>query len=183
MVIGLDEAGRGAWAGPLVVAAVGLNRPIAGLNDSKVLSAKRRTELALVIQHEASFVGYGQVEAIDIDTVGLSSALRTAMSRAVRGAPAATIIVDGPVNYLDSVSGSMAQIDADALVPSVMAASILAKVRRDSIMHQAAKTWPEYGFERHVGYGTAFHMAALKEYGSCSQHRQSFKPIAALAES
>lgn len=181
LVIGVDEAGRGAWAGPLIVAAVGLTKPIDGLNDSKVLTSRRRELLQPLITKQAVFIGFGQIESTQLDEMGLSLALTKAIERAVANAPAeADIIIDGPINYLNKHKRSSALIGADGLIPAVMAASILAKVRRDKIMQAQAKHWPVYGFEKHVGYGTAAHHEALLRHGPCRIHRRSFKPIAAL---
>lgn len=179
-VVGIDEAGRGAWAGPLVAAAVTLGPPIAGLNDSKLLNRARREYLAEQIRRQAVFAGIGVCEPADIDRLGLSRATSLAMGRAIIGLPARVhLIIDGPINYLPDQRSVKTLINADAIQPEVMAASILAKVERDRLMREYAKTWPAYGFEYHVGYGTARHRQAIKDHGACQLHRLSFKPLQA----
>ena len=183
MILGIDEVGRGPWAGPLVVGAVVLGgEVIEGLADSKKLSKKRREELDMLIRERATGYGLGWVDAREIDTIGLSAALVLATKRAVEQvkAPYHEIIIDGTVNFLDGTSkGSYVTTmkKADQLVPSVSAASIIAKVARDAYMEQQAGVYPHYGFEDHVGYGTARHVAAIEQYGVTPLHRLSFKPL------
>jgi ribonuclease HII len=183
MVIGIDEAGRGAWAGPLVAAAVALPSPIPGITDSKLLPKRRRQALADTMKQSAIY-GIGVVDAAEIDAYGLTWAQSASMLRALQAMPLEVethhIIIDGNINYLSQFANAEAIIDADAFVPAVGAASILAKVYRDQLMTQAALTYPAYGFERHVGYGTKLHAAALSAYGICAIHRRSIKPIRAL---
>jgi len=180
--IGLDEAGRGAWAGPLVVAAVCLTRPIDGLNDSKLLGPKRRAELAAVIKQRADFIGLGVVSPAWLDRRGLTATTSRAMKLALKRAPAnCPVVIDGPVNYLPKRRHVTTLINADALLPAVMAASILAKEHRDQLMRLHAGRWPQYGFERHVGYGTPAHRHALQRHGPCRLHRLSFRPLKTLA--
>jgi ribonuclease HII len=187
-LLGIDEVGRGPWAGPLVVGACVLREPIVGLNDSKKLTAKRREKLAAEI-HEKAYCGLGWVSAAELDKLGLSAALRKACREAVKAVQAQKpefneIIIDGTINFLsDTPLGKFVSVlpKADALVPEVSAASIIAKVARDNYMIKLAEKYPNYGFEKHVGYGTALHRAALKKYGPCEEHRQSFRPIAELA--
>lgn len=180
-VAGIDEAGRGAWAGPLFAAAVVLKQPIPGLADSKKLTGLQRAKLEVLIKAEAASYGVGVVSAGDIDRIGLTAATRLAMQQALAGVKSIkTIIIDGSFNYLKDDEMSMTVIDADAYVPSVMAASIIAKVERDAWMQRLALCYPQYGFERHVGYGTRLHQARLKQYGATPQHRLSFKPISLL---
>lgn len=181
---GVDEVGRGCWAGPLVAGAVILAGPIPGLRDSKKLSSKRRTELANLIKEQAVAYGIGWVDAATIDTVGITTAVKMAMAQAVDALNVTpdTIIVDGHLNYLSEYPGSSALIKADDSVPAVSAASILAKVARDTYMAELAGTLPGYGFEKHVGYGTALHIAALQSLGVSDWHRKSFKPVRALLE-
>lgn len=187
-LLGIDEVGRGPWAGPLVVGACVLREPIEGLNDSKKLTAKRREKLAAEI-HEKAYCGLGWVSAAELDKLGLSAALRKACREAVKAVQAQKpefneIIIDGTINFLsDTPLGKYVSVlpKADALVPEVSAASIIAKVARDNYMIKLAEKYPNYGFEKHVGYGTALHRAALEKYGPCEEHRQSFRPIAELA--
>lgn len=186
-LLGIDEVGRGPWAGPLVVGACVLREPISGLNDSKKLTAKRREKLAAEI-HEKAYCGLGWVSATELDQLGLSDSLRKACREAVKAVQAQKpefneIIIDGTINFLsDTPLGRYVAVlpKADALVPEVSAASIIAKVARDNYMIELAKKYPKYGFEKHVGYGTALHRAALEEYGPCEEHRKSFRPIAEL---
>lgn len=186
-LLGIDEVGRGPWAGPLVVGACVLREPIEGLNDSKKLTAKRREKLASEI-HEKAYCGLGWVSAAELDELGLSASLRKACREAVKAIQAQKpefneIIIDGTINFLsDTPLGKYVAVlpKADALVPEVSAASIIAKVARDTYMIELAKKYPGYGFEKHVGYGTAAHKAALLELGSCEEHRKSFRPIAEL---
>ena len=187
-LLGIDEVGRGPWAGPLVVGACVLREPIEGLNDSKKLTAKRREKLAAVI-HEKAYCGLGWISAAELDELGLSAALRKACREAVKAVKAQKpefneIIIDGTVNFLsDTPLGKFVSVlpKADALVPEVSAASIIAKVARDNYMIELAERFPGYGFEKHVGYGTALHRAALEELGPCEEHRKSFRPVAELA--
>lgn len=187
-LLGIDEVGRGPWAGPLVVGACVLREPIEGLNDSKKLTAKRREKLAAEI-HEKAYCGLGWVSAVELDELGLSAALRKACREAVKAVQAQKpefneIIIDGTVNFLsDTPLEKYVSVlpKADALVPEVSAASIIAKVARDNYMVELAERFPGYGFEKHVGYGTALHRAALEELGPCEEHRKSFRPVAELA--
>ncbi len=186
MILGIDEVGRGPWAGPLVVGAVVLgDAAISGLADSKKLTAARRAALAVEIHQSAAGVGLGWVHAEEIDSIGLSAALRLATRRAVERvkAPYHEIIIDGTINLLaGTTKESYVSVlpKADALIESVSAASIVAKVARDDWMVEQAALYPEYGFDSHVGYGTAKHRTALDVYGVTPLHRRSFAPIAAL---
>ena len=181
-IVGLDEVGRGCWAGPLVAGAVVLAKPIAGLTDSKKLSDKQRRQLAEQIKAEAVSYGLGWVAPAFIDMYGLTLSVQRAMQQALAAvnAPYDQIIIDGNYNYLPNEPLASFLIKADLTVPEVSAASIIAKVARDDFMILAAKGFPEYGFERHVGYGTAAHLAALKTHGISELHRRSFKPVKAL---
>lgn len=176
-MIGIDEVGRGAWAGPLLVCAARLRIDIEGLNDSKLLSAKRREILNVEILQKAD-IGYGWVLSSEIDEFGLARALKLAARRAIIDiSPMANeqIIIDGSINLLPDLPQVETIIKADMTITAVMAASIVAKVARDAYMHDLAEQYPDYGFENHVGYGTAMHADAIKKYGLCLQHRHSFR--------
>jgi ribonuclease HII len=179
-VVGIDEVGRGCWAGPLVAGAVILRGPIEGLRDSKKLSKPQREKLASIIETEALAYGLGWVWPEEIDDWGITLSVKRAMERALAGVrePFDEVIIDGNFNYLPEVAGARALIRADDTVPSASAASILAKVARDRYMaSEATLTFPEYGFDKHVGYGTAAHIRALATHGVTAIHRKSFKPI------
>jgi ribonuclease HII len=184
MILGIDEVGRGPWAGPLVVGAVVLGDfKIEGLTDSKKLSKKRREELSAIILEKASGVGLGWVTAAEIDEIGLSAALKLATMRAVQQIKTSysEIIIDGMVNFLsDTKKGPYVTTlkKADLLIPSVSAASIVAKVARDQFMTDQDALYPGYGFKSHVGYGTAMHVAAIEKHGVTPLHRLSFAPLA-----
>lgn len=183
LTIGLDEVGRGCWAGPLVAAAVLLAAPIDGLNDSKLLSAKRREQLSSVITEQALAYGVGWVSAKEVDELGLTKAVGLAMQKAISQLNTDKydeIIIDGNINYLPDMPRSKAVIKADGSVASVSAASIIAKVARDKYMYNLALEFPGYGFDKHVGYGTKQHLLALKQLGICREHRLSYKPIKAI---
>lgn len=181
ITIGIDEVGRGCWAGPLVAAAAIINTPIDGLNDSKKLSKKRRDQLAELIYQNAS-IGIGWVSPGEVDALGLTEAVRLAMQRAVDelNIAADEVIIDGNYNFLPHIPGSRAVIKADGSIPAVSAASIVAKVARDTFMEQLEEKYELWQFEKHVGYGTAAHIAALKEHGISDIHRLSYKPIKAF---
>lgn len=191
-ILGIDEVGRGPLAGPLVVGAVILpeKKPewASELKDSKKLTAKKRESLNEIILEEASAVGLGFVAASEIDEVGISEALKLATRRAVEEVQKyhvafLQIVIDGKVNFL---AGTKLEnyvstlVKADDLIKEVSAASIVAKVARDNYMHKLAEKFPEYGFEKHVGYGTAVHIAAINRYGVCEEHRLSFEPCKSL---
>lgn len=188
MILGIDEVGRGPWAGPLVIGAVVLGGvQIEGLTDSKKLSKKRREELDILIREHAEGLGLGWVHADEIDQVGLSEALRLAAIRAVEQVTASyhEIVIDGTVNFLsDTTKGKYVTTlkKADLLVPSVSAASIIAKVARDAYMQEQDRLYPEYGFKSHVGYGTAIHSQAIETYGITPLHRLSFAPLKKYAK-
>lgn len=183
MILGIDEVGRGPWAGPLVVGAVVLGgMVIEGLTDSKKLSKKRRGELDLIIRESATAYGLGWVHADEIDQIGLSEALRLATRRAVEQvtSPYHEIIIDGTINFLDGTTKGKyvtTMPKADLLVPSVSAASIIAKVARDTYMAKQDDIYAGYKFSSHVGYGTAVHRAAIEKYGVTPLHRLSFAPL------
>lgn len=184
MILGIDEVGRGPWAGPLVVGAVVLGgNTIDGLTDSKKLSKKRREELDFIIREQASGYGLGWVHANEIDELGLGEALRLATRRAVEQVKTTyhEIIIDGTINLLAG-TGKGAYVTtmkkADLLVPSVSAASIIAKVARDNYMAEQDNIYDGYKFASHVGYGTAAHRAAIEMRGVTPLHRLSFEPLA-----
>jgi len=187
LTIGIDEVGRGCWAGPLVAGAVVLGQPIAGLRDSKKLSKKRRERLATEIELLAVAHGLGWVEPAEIDRLGLTKSVELAMRRALEAASAVLalngqladeIIIDGNINYFPEMPEASAVIKADDTVPAVSAASIIAKVARDNYMAtEAHAAHPNYGFDKHVGYGTTLHMIALRNFGVTPLHRKSYKPV------
>jgi len=181
MLVGIDEVGRGCWAGPVVAGAVVLDAPIAGLRDSKLLTARRRQSLAMEIEVSAAAFGIGWVDAAELDAIGLSAAVGLAMRRALSAIslPYGKVIVDGSYNFLADLHDTQAIIKADQTVPEVSAASIIAKVKRDAYMQAQDTLYPGYGFSRHVGYGTAEHGLALARLGPCTLHRRSFAPVRA----
>lgn len=183
-VIGVDEVGRGSWAGPLlVVAAIAVTDLPDGLKDSKLLTKKHRGELFDQIKSTCK-LGEGWVQPEEIDKHGLTKAMRLGVSRALimLGADStAEIIIDGNINYCHKdFTNAQAVINADDLHPIVSAASIYAKVLRDAHMTRLAQIYPKYGFEKHVGYGTKLHELMLTVHGPTKIHRQSFKPVAKL---
>lgn len=187
MIIGVDEAGRGPLAGPVVAGAVLLcEGGIAGLNDSKKLSAKRRALLEAEIKDRCSWaVGIATVE--EIDQINILQATFLAMTRAVEalcaqmdGAEPQEVLVDG--NRLPRWHyNARAIVGGDASHPEISAASIIAKEHRDLLMREAAAQHPHFGWEKNAGYGTAQHLAALREHGITPLHRKSFAPIAQLS--
>lgn len=179
VTVGVDEVGRGCWAGPLVVGAVVLERPIDGLKDSKLLSRSRREKLDKIIRLEARAFGLGWVSPAEIDELGLTRAMTLAIRRALEQIKLDydEIIIDGKYNFLTDNVKAKTMIKADQLVPAVSAASIIAKVARDNFMIELADKYKNYGFDSHVGYGTAIHRVALAEFGPCELHRLSFRPI------
>ena len=188
-LLGIDEVGRGPWAGPLVIGAVVLDDPDAEwcqeLTDSKKLSKKKREKLNQIILDKALATGLGWVSAAELDEIGLGPALKLATRRAVdaavkNGARFDSILIDGTNNFLEGTKYAeitSVKPKADLLIKEVSAASIIAKVARDNYMAELATKYPEYGFEKHVGYGTNLHREALAQHGPCSEHRFSFKPI------
>ena len=184
MILGIDEVGRGPWAGPLVVGAVVLGSVvIEGLTDSKKLSKKKRELLDVIIRDQASGFGLGWVHSDELDRIGLAAALRLATIRAVEQvkSPYSEIIIDGTINFLkETTKGQYVTTlpKADLLVPSVSAASIIAKVARDNYMALQDTIYPGYGFSRHVGYGTLAHRDAIQKIGVTPLHRLSFAPLA-----
>jgi ribonuclease HII len=185
-VAGVDEAGRGPLAGPVVVAAVVLDpsRPIDGLNDSNKLSEARREKLYPLIVERALAHCIVVIEPEEIDRLNIFQATMTGMSRAVAGLlPAATeALIDGNKIPKDLPCPGRAIVGGDALEPAISAASILAKVSRDRLMVAMEAHHPGYGFAVHKGYPTPAHLAALQQLGPCSQHRRSFAPVKQLLD-
>jgi ribonuclease HII len=181
LVAGVDEAGRGPLMGPVVAAAVILDElnPIQGLADSKKLTALRREKLYDEIRAKALCCSIALASAEEIDSINILQATMLAMRRAVEGLRLKPnkVLVDG--NRLPTlIILSEAIVGGDALVPSISAASILAKVYRDRWCAEFHLEYPQYGFADHKGYSTAEHLAALREHGACPQHRRSFAPVA-----
>jgi len=182
-VIGIDEVGRGCWAGPLLVVASRARGSLpSGLADSKVLSKAKRVLLIDSIVDSCD-IGEGWVSPEEIDSLGLAGAMKIAVSRALKELKAESteaIMMDGLVNYCPSEFINVQTVaKADQKYPIVSASSIYAKVTRDNYMAQESIKYPNYGFESHVGYGTKAHNEALKTYGVCDLHRKSFKPVKA----
>ena len=198
MILGIDEVGRGPYAGPLVIGACILGdwqnsenaEWIEKLTDSKKLSAKRREELYVLIKEKTLATATGWVSSAEIDEVGLSEALRLATRRAVEQiqktkVPFSEIIIDGTMNFLvgtklEKYVSTLKK--GDFLVKEISAASILAKVERDKYMAELDAVYPGYGFGKHVGYGTAAHQKAMEEFGLTPEHRRSFRPVREIAE-
>ena len=184
-VAGVDEAGRGPLAGPVVAAAVILHpeSEVRGLDDSKKLSATRREQLAGDIRAKALAWSVAWADPAEIDALNILAATMLAMRRAIIGLAVTPdgVQIDG--NRLPNLWINNRQIDGeaviggDALVPAISAASIIAKTTRDRIMVQMDSLYPGYEFARHKGYGTEIHRARLREYGPCEQHRRSFAPV------
>ena len=185
LTAGVDEAGRGPLAGPVVAAAVILDaaRPIAGLADSKALSPSRRESLAIEVRSSSIAWGLGWADAAEIDAINILQATMLAMRRAVAALQVAPahVIVDG--NRCPDLRGlpfectTEAVVKGDALVASVSAASILAKVARDAYMRELDGRYPGYGFADHKGYPTSAHVAAIRRLGPSPVHRLSFAPV------
>ncbi|GGD67475.1 ribonuclease HII [Croceicoccus mobilis] len=190
MIVGVDEAGRGPLAGPVVAAAVLLCKPRpAGLGDSKVLSGTKRTALEEVIKRRCAW-GVGVVEVEDIDRLNIFGATMLAMTLAVEavcqkiGCDPLEVLVDGNLTPAGRRPEwrwpARAIVKGDAKEPCISAASIIAKEHRDRIMRAAALAHPHYGWERNAGYGTAEHLEALRQHGPTPLHRRSFAPVAQL---
>jgi len=180
LIAGVDEAGRGPLAGPVVAAAVILDdlHPIAGLNDSKQLTALRRERLFDEIRGKSLCFAVAQASVEEIESLNILQATLLAMRRAVEGLrlPPKLVLVDG--NRLPVLSMRCeAIVKGDALIAAISAASILAKVTRDHWCKEFDVQYPAYGFAQHKGYGTAQHLAALREHGACPAHRKTFRPV------
>ncbi len=180
-IAGVDEVGRGCLAGAVVAAAVvlDLSKPLPeGLNDSKKLSAKRRETLDAQIRENAVCYAIAQIEADEIDRINILQATKKAMISAVgKLNPAADFLLIDAVQLRESSLPQKAIIHGDAISASIAAASIVAKTYRDNLMSELDKVYPEYGFARHVGYGTKAHFEALRRYGACPLHRKTFRGV------
>jgi len=180
LVAGVDEAGRGPLAGPVVAAAVILDdlHPIEGLADSKKLSAARREKLYDEIRAKALCCSIAEASVEEIDRLNILQATLLAMRRAVEGLrlrPAKVLVDGNRLPVLDVLAEAI--VKGDATVPAISAASILAKVHRDRWCAEYDRDFPQYGFAAHKGYGTAEHLAALRLHGACPQHRKTFAPV------
>ena len=176
-IAGVDEAGRGPLAGPVVAAAVVIapDRRIKGLCDSKVLPAEKREALFAVIQERAIAVGVGIVDHLTIDRINILEATRVAMMQALAGlAVSPELVITDFVNLRECPCPQRNLVDGDARCATVAAASIIAKVTRDRLMREIDAAYPEYGFAKHKGYATAEHIAAIDRHGLCPLHRRSF---------
>jgi ribonuclease HII len=181
LIAGVDEAGRGPLAGPVVAAAVILDdlAPIKGLADSKQLTPARRERLYDEIRAKALCCSIAQASVEEIDRLNILQATLLAMQRAVQGLRLKPhkVLVDGNrLPALDVLAEAI--VSGDALVPAISAASIVAKVTRDRLLLELHQRHPDYGFDRHKGYGTALHMQALQTHGALAEHRRSFAPVA-----
>lgn len=185
LVAGVDEAGRGPLAGPVVAAAVILDelQPIAGLGDSKALSPRRRERLFDEIRAKALACCIAEATVEEIDRLNILQATMLAMQRAVAGLrlPPQQVLVDGN-RVPDLPMAAHAIVQGDARVPAISAASILAKVHRDRLCAGLHARWPDYGFATHKGYPTPDHLAALRVHGACPEHRRSFAPVRAALD-
>jgi ribonuclease HII len=184
LICGVDEAGRGPLCGAVVAAAVILDpaRPIAGLADSKKLSARRREQLAVQIRAQALAWSIAEATVAEIDTLNILHATMLAMRRAVEGLSLvpAEALIDGNRVPSGLACPARAIVKGDALEPAISAASILAKTHRDAQLAELDQRYPDYGFAQHKGYPTATHLAALARLGPTPAHRRSFAPVAQL---
>lgn len=188
-LVGIDEVGRGCWAGPLVAAAVILSDDFASpkkaswrLTDSKLLTRRQREAADIEIRNTAKAIGLGWVSPQTIDKIGLTAAIRLAMRSALGQIEIEyrDIMIDGNYNFLSDNPKAATLVKADRTIPAVSAASIVAKVARDNYMIEASRIYGLYRFEKHVGYGTRLHQQLLKRHGICALHRLSYKPIKAM---
>jgi ribonuclease HII len=184
IVAGIDEVGRGAWAGPVTVCAAitGLRRPPAGLTDSKLITPKRREELAGLLENWVTAHALGHASPEEIDELGMTAALRLAAGRALEGLPVRpdAIILDGKHDYLGVPWQVRTVIKGDQSCVAVAAASVIAKVRRDAMMAQLPEDFAAFGFAENVGYPSPVHKAALRELGPTPYHRLSWAYLDAL---
>lgn len=183
LVCGIDEAGRGSLAGPVIAAAVILDprQPIDGLRDSKKMTARQRDSVALLIRERALAWAIGAAQVDEIDAINILQATLRAMARAVAALrPAAQFaLVDG--NQMPALAiPARCIVGGDDSEPAISAASILAKTHRDALMRSIDEVHPGYGFARHAGYGTADHLRQLQRLGACAQHRRSYAPVKAV---
>jgi len=181
LMAGVDEAGRGPLAGPVVAAAVILDdrNPIQGLADSKVLTARRRDQLFDEIRAKALCCSVAEASVEEIDALNILQATLLAMRRAVEGLRLKPVLVLVDGNRLPTLSmRAEAIVKGDSKVAAISAASILAKVTRDRWCAELDTQYPQYGFAGHKGYGTAEHLQALQNHGACPQHRKTFSPVA-----
>jgi ribonuclease HII len=180
-VAGVDEVGRGCLAGAVVAAAciLDLSKPLPEfLNDSKKLSEKKRRQIEAEIRQSAISFAIAQVEAEEIDRINILQATKKAMRLAIEKlTPNADFLLIDAVQLKEINLPQKAIIKGDAISASIAAASILAKTYRDDLMQKFAETYPEYGFEKHVGYGTKSHFEAIRKYGACPLHRKSFRGV------
>ena len=183
LTAGVDEAGRGPLAGCVVAAAVILQRPIAGIDDSKKLSARRREQLALVIKQQAHSWALASASVNEIDQINILQASLLAMRRAIEALaqPPRLVLVDGK-HSPDVAMPCRSVVKGDSLIPAISAASILAKTHRDSLMLAQHQQYPQYRFDLHKGYPTRLHLQQLQQHGPCPVHRRSFAPVRALVE-
>lgn len=181
LICGVDEAGRGPWAGPGTAAAVILHpeRPISGLTDSKKISEKKRFALEPEIKQNVGFWSVAHAEPEEIDRLNIREATFLAMQRAISGLgiTPSRILIDGNALPRNLPAPAEAIIKGDLTEPAISAASILAKTERDRLMEAYCETYPGYGFAGHKGYGTAAHSDALQKLGACPIHRTSFAPV------
>ena len=183
--MGIDESGRGPWAGPVVVCGVVLDphKPISGLKDSKKLSAKQREKLRELILANALLVIIKEIEVDVIDKINILAATLKAMALVIKEAlshhlPLEKVWIDGNhVPIIDDPIVLHPLIKGDNIIPSIMAAAIVAKTHRDNLMYNLDKLYPHYGFKDHKGYGTLKHREAIKKFGPCVEHRMSFSPL------
>jgi len=189
LLAGVDEAGRGPLAGPVVASAVVLDpgAPIAGLADSKKISSKRRDILAVEIKRRALAWSVAWADAAEIDAINILAATMLAMRRAILGLvlTPGKVQIDGNrlpnLRFDKTVIDGEAIIGGDDIIPAISAASIIAKTTRDAMMLELDKIYPNYEFARHKGYGTKIHRQKLQKFGPCRQHRQSFAPVRAAS--